>query len=75
MKIDKKQEVKNIIEILSLRKKQFVSVKKSVMNELQNELSENYPKAKFSFFGLGSGSSFNVIRTSSADTFKCVGAK
>jgi len=65
-----KQQVENIIEIFSLRKKQFVRVDKRLMPKLQNELSLNYPKAKFTYFGLGGGSGFNCIRTSSAISFK-----
>lgn len=69
-RISDKQQVDNIIEMLSLRKKQFVSVNKRLMPKLQHELHLNYPKAKFTFFGLGGGSGFNCIRKSSAITFK-----
>ncbi len=69
MRISDKQQIENIIEMFSLRKKQFINIDKRLMLKLQNELSLNYPKAKFTFFGLGGGSGFNCIRTSSAKTF------
>lgn len=69
-RISDKQQVDNIIEIFSLTKKQFIRVDKRLMLKLQNELSVNFPKAKFKFFGLGGGTCFNCIRGSSATTFK-----
>lgn len=64
--------VAETIEMISLRKKQFVSVPRRIMPKLQKTVSELYPKAKFNFFGLSGGSNFQVVRTSSADSFKNV---
>jgi hypothetical protein len=69
-RISDKQQVENLIEMFSLRKKQFVRVDKRLMPKLQHELLLNYPKAKFTFFGLGGGTGFNCMRSSSASTFK-----
>lgn len=69
MKSKEKIEVEAIIEMLSLRKKQFVKCPRNLMLKLQDELGINYPNAKIKFFGM-SGSVFNVIRNSSSKYFK-----
>jgi len=63
-----KEKIEAIIQMLSLRKKQFVNCPRKLMQKLCDEL-DNYPGAKIKFFGLG-GRSFNVIRSSSAKYFK-----
>lgn len=69
MKNKAKIEVDSIIEILSLRKKQFVKCPRILMPKLMDELN-NYPNAKIKFFGLSGGSVLNVIRNSSSKYFK-----
>lgn len=66
------QYVYEVIEMLSLRNKQFVPIKKRLMPNLQRELSAYYPHAKFTYFGFGNGDTFNCKRTSAAKTFKII---
>lgn len=63
-----KKEIDAIIEMLSLRKKQFVKCPRNLMPKLMDEL-DNYPNAKIKFFGV-SGGVFNVIRDSSSKYLK-----
>ena len=69
MKNKDKVEVDAIIEMLSLRKKQFVKCPRTLMPKLMDELNK-YPNAKIKFFGLSGGSVLNIIRNSSSKYFK-----
>lgn len=58
----------DIIQMLSLRKKQIVTISKELFPKLRGELTINYPKAKF--FATKNTKGYACIRVSAARTFK-----
>lgn len=64
------KEIESIIEQLSARKINLVSVPRQIFNDLTDHIDENYPEAGFICLGVTNGKTLNIVRCTSAKTFK-----